>query len=123
MTYFPKGHACSSVTNMGLKTEFLQGYPAARTVQEVLTAPGFKPMSTGKEKKQHSSHCCGQTAAFCNQYMVARMSTTDQSVCEGGKGPWSAVRSPHWKQEMRCTEGDILKQAQPYHLPYYRQST
>lgn len=42
MTYFSKKHACSSVTNL------------ACTVQEVITAAGFKPMNTGADTKQQS---------------------------------------------------------------------
>lgn len=54
MTYFHKRHPRSSVTNLGLDTEFLRGGPAACTVQEVITAPGFKPVNMCKETKQQS---------------------------------------------------------------------
>lgn len=54
MTYFPERQACSSVTDLGLDTDFLRGGPAACTAQELTAAPGFKPLNTGKEIKQES---------------------------------------------------------------------
>lgn len=54
ITYFPKRHACSSVTNLGHNDELVWGGLAAGAVQELSTVSGFKPMNMGKETKQKS---------------------------------------------------------------------
>lgn len=70
MTYFPKQQVYSSVTNIGLNTEFLWGPPAACTVQKVITAPGFKLMKMRKEEGSNqallrSGSCLPQPVHIC----------------------------------------------------------